>query len=147
MTGRGKRGKPKAGFPLFPPPLEIATRFPHSHSLDDDLAFALHNFRERSPGHHLNPLGSSFNENMLTQCLAKNCKQNCLYAKGNRTRRRRLLRIIPSRQHPRLHLQQRACGLSYTNYAPYIKATGFLQTSEFESQEFRIYFSLIKPTT
>ena len=65
MTGRGKRGKPKAGFPLFPPPLEIATRFPHSHSLDDDLAFALHNFRERSPGHHLNPLGSSFNENML----------------------------------------------------------------------------------
>ena len=65
MTGRGKRGKPKAGFPLFPPPLEIATRFPHSHSLDDDLAFALHNFKERSPGHYLNPLGSSFNENML----------------------------------------------------------------------------------
>ena len=66
MTGGGKRGKPKAGFPLFPPPLEIATRFPHSHSLADDLAFALHNFKERSPGHYLNPLGSSFNENMLS---------------------------------------------------------------------------------
>ena len=25
MTGRGKRGKPKTGFPLFPPPLEIAS--------------------------------------------------------------------------------------------------------------------------
>src|ERR1700686_2762785 len=24
MTGNGKRGKPKAGFPLFPQPLEIA---------------------------------------------------------------------------------------------------------------------------
>src|SRR5687767_5222132 len=24
MTGRGKRGKPNPGFPLFPPPLEIA---------------------------------------------------------------------------------------------------------------------------
>jgi hypothetical protein len=31
MTGGGKRGKPKTGFPLFPPPLEIAARFPHSH--------------------------------------------------------------------------------------------------------------------
>ena len=45
--------------------VEIATRFPHSHSLDDDLAFALHNFKERSLGHHLNSLGLSFNENML----------------------------------------------------------------------------------
>ena len=35
MTVRGKPGKPKAGFPLFPPPLEIASRFPHSHSFDD----------------------------------------------------------------------------------------------------------------
>ena len=32
MTGHGKQGKPKAGFPCFPPPLEIATRFPHSHN-------------------------------------------------------------------------------------------------------------------
>src|ERR1700732_3534628 len=31
MTGYGKRGKPKTGFPLFPQPLEIAVRFPHSH--------------------------------------------------------------------------------------------------------------------
>ena len=34
MTVRGKHGKPKAGFPPFPPPLEIALRFPHSNSSD-----------------------------------------------------------------------------------------------------------------
>ena len=34
MTGRGKRGKPKTGFPLFPLPLEIAPRFPRFHRLD-----------------------------------------------------------------------------------------------------------------
>src|SRR6185437_5834112 len=35
MTVHGKPGKPTAGFPLFPPTLEIAARFPHSHRLDD----------------------------------------------------------------------------------------------------------------
>src|SRR5436305_12312388 len=35
MTGRGRRGKPTPGFPPRPPPLEIAARFPHSHSRDD----------------------------------------------------------------------------------------------------------------
>lgn len=35
MPGRGKRGKPTPGFPLFPPPLEIAARFPHSHRPDE----------------------------------------------------------------------------------------------------------------
>jgi DNA replication protein DnaC len=34
MPAGGKPGKPKAGFPLFPPSLEIAARFPHSHSFD-----------------------------------------------------------------------------------------------------------------
>jgi hypothetical protein len=34
MTLGGKRGNPKAGFPLFPPSLEIAPRFPHSHRHD-----------------------------------------------------------------------------------------------------------------
>jgi hypothetical protein len=29
MPGRGKRGNPKVGFPLFPPPLEIAKRDSH----------------------------------------------------------------------------------------------------------------------
>ena len=28
MTGYGKRGKPKTGFPLFPQPLEIAAAIP-----------------------------------------------------------------------------------------------------------------------
>ena len=36
MPDGGKRGKPKPGFPRFPPPLEIAPRFPHSHNSDDD---------------------------------------------------------------------------------------------------------------
>src|SRR5271157_3145815 len=31
MTGHGRGGKPKAGFPPRPQPLEIAPRFPHSH--------------------------------------------------------------------------------------------------------------------
>ena len=35
MTARGKPGKPKASFPSFPPSLEIAKRFPHSHIFDD----------------------------------------------------------------------------------------------------------------
>ena len=33
MTGHGRGGKPKAGFPPRPQPLEIAVRFPHSHRL------------------------------------------------------------------------------------------------------------------
>ena len=53
MTGRGKRGKPNTGFPLFPPPLEIAARFPHSHRLDDESFVPTPNHRhrivERSP--------------------------------------------------------------------------------------------------
>jgi hypothetical protein len=36
MPDGGHRGKPTPGFPPCPPPLEIATRFPHSHSLGDD---------------------------------------------------------------------------------------------------------------
>ena len=42
MTGRGKRGKTKDGFPLFPPPLEIAARFPHSHRLDNEVSYPDH---------------------------------------------------------------------------------------------------------
>jgi hypothetical protein len=34
MTVRGKPGKPKTGFPPFPPPLEIPEGFPHSHRFD-----------------------------------------------------------------------------------------------------------------
>jgi len=58
-------GNQRQVFLLFPPPLEIARRFPHSHSLDDDPFFALHKLNERSPSHHLIPLGSSFDEKML----------------------------------------------------------------------------------
>src|SRR5216683_2083040 len=35
MPAGGKPGNPKAGFPPFPPSLEIAARFPHSHMHDD----------------------------------------------------------------------------------------------------------------
>src|SRR5271167_1364992 len=34
MTAGGKPGNPNPGFPPFPPSLEIALRFPHSHSHD-----------------------------------------------------------------------------------------------------------------
>ena len=45
--GRGNDGpwkawKTKDGFPLFPPPLEIAARFPHSHCLDDEVPYPDH---------------------------------------------------------------------------------------------------------
>jgi putative transposase len=35
MPAGGKPGNPTAGFPPFPPSLEIAARFPHSHTHDD----------------------------------------------------------------------------------------------------------------
>src|SRR5271155_4660566 len=34
MQAGGKPGNPNPGFPLFPPSLEIAARFPHSHRHD-----------------------------------------------------------------------------------------------------------------
>jgi hypothetical protein len=49
MTGRGKRGKPTTGFPLFSPPLEIAMRFPHSHSLYDGPVLYKLKSTERTP--------------------------------------------------------------------------------------------------
>ena len=48
MAGRGKRGKPNNGFPLFPPPLEIAARFPHSHRLDDGFLVSTANRKHRT---------------------------------------------------------------------------------------------------
>jgi hypothetical protein len=35
MPADGKPGNPNPGFPPFPPSLEIAGRFPHSHTPDD----------------------------------------------------------------------------------------------------------------
>src|SRR5207248_858276 len=35
MAAGGKPGNPTTGFPPFPPSLEIATRFPHSHTRYD----------------------------------------------------------------------------------------------------------------
>jgi hypothetical protein len=64
MPGGEKGGKPNPGFPPFPPPLEIAPRFPHSHRPDDD-------YRSQKKGTQpriapLPPSGSSFNEKMLS---------------------------------------------------------------------------------
>jgi hypothetical protein len=47
----GKRGNPKAGFPLFPPLLgNLAkdARFPHSHSSDDDYGIRREGKEEES---------------------------------------------------------------------------------------------------
>jgi len=87
MTGRGKRGKPKAGFPSLPTALGNRTAiptFPHSHSLDDDSFFALHKLNERSPSHHLIPLGSSFDEKMLR--VARDVREPCCVARARRLR-------------------------------------------------------------
>jgi hypothetical protein len=35
MPDGGKPGSPRAGFPPFPPSLEIAMRFPHFHTHDE----------------------------------------------------------------------------------------------------------------
>ena len=70
MTGGGKRGKPKPGFPRFPPPLEIAPRFPHSHNPDDDSPVPKSKPKTRKePQLRRKPQppssGSSFDEKML----------------------------------------------------------------------------------
>jgi hypothetical protein len=67
MTGYGKGGKPKAGFPPFPQPLEIALRFPHSHRTAT-ISHLKTNYTERTPSAVASlppPSGSFFNEKML----------------------------------------------------------------------------------
>lgn len=63
MPGHGSGGKPKAGFPPLPQPLEIAGRFPHSHR-PGGYYF---NFRKEPwrPVASLPPPGSFLDENML----------------------------------------------------------------------------------
>ncbi len=67
MTGPGKRGKPTPGFPRFPPPLEIAPRFPHSHRLEDCYFLSPNNLRKEPRYYHPFPFpsGSFFDEKML----------------------------------------------------------------------------------
>jgi hypothetical protein len=68
MPGRGSRGKPPGGFPPLPPPLEIAARFPHSHSHDQSDPI-LRNQKRKETQLRLDPVppGSSFDENMLRE--------------------------------------------------------------------------------
>jgi hypothetical protein len=71
MAGRGKPGKPKPGFPRFPPPLEIAPRFPHFHNPDDDSSLPKNQNPKKPKGASAphSPIppssGSSFDEKML----------------------------------------------------------------------------------
>src|SRR5947207_7220990 len=67
MTGYGKRGKPNPGFPPFPQPLEIAARFPHSHSPDDESLYQKTTQEKEALRRiaSLPPSGSFFNEKML----------------------------------------------------------------------------------
>src|SRR5208282_4532280 len=73
MTGAWKTRKTKPRFPLrFPPPLEIAARFPHSHRPGGWLCSKTLKIKtqERRPCWRiasLPPLGSFFNEKMLTE--------------------------------------------------------------------------------
>ena len=48
MPDGGKRGKPKPGFPRFPPPLEIAPRFPHFHSPTTTI-LSLQTYKQQKP--------------------------------------------------------------------------------------------------
>jgi hypothetical protein len=54
MPARGKHGKPKAGFPPFPPSLESRkdSGFPHSHSSDD---WSLYKEKPSKAGHTAEP--------------------------------------------------------------------------------------------
>jgi hypothetical protein len=63
MPGHGRGGKPKAGFPPRPQPLEIALRFPHFHRLGDYYF----DFRKEPwrPAASLPPPGSFLDEKML----------------------------------------------------------------------------------
>jgi transposase InsO family protein len=54
MTVPGKPGKPKTGFPLYPPSLEIAARFPYSHRSDDSSYIKV---RPKPPHRRINNLG------------------------------------------------------------------------------------------
>ena len=56
----------KPGFPRFPPPLENAPRFPHSHSFDESYSYA--QSQKKGPSltrPHCLPSGSFLDENML----------------------------------------------------------------------------------
>ena len=79
MTGHGKEGKPKAGFPSFPQPLEIASRFPHSHRTAATILTQKTTTRKGHPKRSLRyrPSGSFFNEKMLPRKLALNGR--CLH--------------------------------------------------------------------
>ena len=67
MTGYGKAGKPKAGFPAFPQPLEIALRFPHFHR-PPTIPQLKTNHSKGHPQRSLRsrPSGSFLNEKMLS---------------------------------------------------------------------------------
>jgi hypothetical protein len=56
MPCRGSDGKLRCSFPPLPPPLEIASRFPHSHSLDDEDACPIQLHNRKEPSGHSTPI-------------------------------------------------------------------------------------------
>jgi len=67
MTGYGKRGKPNPGFPRFPQPLEIAARFPHSHS-PDYQSFMLQKHPKKG-----DPAADRFTPRLQAHCSMRIC--------------------------------------------------------------------------
>ena len=68
MTVRGNPAKPNSGFPMFPPPLEIALRFPHSHrTATTTLSFPL--------SKHQNSLAPSAHATTSNKETGKNPRQ------------------------------------------------------------------------
>jgi integrase len=83
MTGCGKHGKPKAGFPPFPHPLEIPAGFPHYHGYGDDYHLSEDRqsppkTRNQSHSHrkglvnHLPGLKRKGSPGTLTPCVERN---------------------------------------------------------------------------
>jgi len=85
MTVRGKPGKPTPGFPPFPPPLEIAPRFPHSHRFDD---FFLYQSEAKQPPLRFNNLGwAKLNRRNGPSALAKRTRLIYRTARAEETSR------------------------------------------------------------
>ena len=84
MPGHGRGGKPKAGFPPRPQPLEIALRFPHFHRLGDYYF----DFRKEPwrPAASLPPPGSFLDEKMLP---ARRAVSQCCQSRSRSNLRRR----------------------------------------------------------
>src|SRR6202035_1134499 len=79
MTVRGKPGKPKTGFPPFPPPLEIAARFPHSHRFDSSSYIRRRRTLVRQKPPHLRINDLEVGQNKLPKWAEYSCQTQQMF--------------------------------------------------------------------